>query len=164
MKSTFALLCAVALLCGVRALPTIAPAGIDCGNGLSCASGQTCFSNMTGAGELVKNKTKTPLNSHALTPKPFPPNASSHTWSQMACSPFSGAVFCHDARFSCPAATTCSSEGESESKCVAADGSVVGSASLNLDAVAVAAFRDYGELGAGGRCFVRPGPARQSCV
>jgi hypothetical protein len=83
---------------------------------------------------------------------------------QMACSPFPNAVFCHDARFSCPAGSSCSSEGESESKCVAADGSVVGSAALNLDAVAVAEFRDYGELGAAGRCFVCPAPARQSCV
>ena len=69
----------------------------------------------------------------------------------MACSPFFNAVFCHDARFSCPAASTCSSDIDSqESKCVASDGSVIGDAAMSVDAMAVAEFRNYGSC-----CFVR---------
>jgi hypothetical protein len=64
----------------------------------------------------------------------------------MACSPFSNAVFCHDARFSCPAASTCSSDTESHvSRCFASDGSVIGDAAMSVDAMAVAEFRNYGE-------------------
>ncbi len=126
------LVCALALLCGVNAVPTIAPAGIDCGNGIFCASGQTCLSNATGAGQLV-----TRSNS-------FSPTTSSHFLSQMACSPFSDAVFCHDARFSCPAASTCSDAGSQVSRCFASDGSVISRAAKNVDAMKVAEFRNYG--------------------
>jgi len=114
MKTTATLLCSLALLCGAYALPTIAPAPIDCGNGLSCAAGQTCFTNATGAGELF------------------------------ACSPFPNAVFCHDSRFSCPASTTCNGEAAPLSQCVSSDGTVVGNATWNVDAVAVSKFRNFG--------------------
>ncbi len=64
----------------------------------------------------------------------------------MACSPFSNAVFCHDARFSCPAASTCKSEsGFQVSRCFASDGSLIGDAAMSVDAMAVAEFRNYGE-------------------
>jgi len=102
---------ALVFLCSVNALPTIAPAGVDCGNGLSCASGQSCLSNVTGAGEL------------------------------MACSIFPNAVFCHDARFSCPAGTKSCGQ---DSKCTAADGSFIADATMNADASAVAKFRNFG--------------------
>ena len=140
MKSSTILVFALVFLCGATALPTIAPAGIDCGNGLFCASGQTCLSNATGAGELVKNKIKTLLNSLPRA-QPFPPRAPPLTLcAQMACSPFPNAVFCHDARFSCPAGTSCGAE----SKCTAADGSVISDATINADAYAVAEFRNFG--------------------
>jgi hypothetical protein len=64
----------------------------------------------------------------------------------MACSPFSNAVFCHDSRFSCPASSTCSSDAAFvQNTCVASDGSVIGDAAMNVDAMAVAEFHDYGE-------------------
>jgi hypothetical protein len=44
-----------------------------------------------------------------------------------------------DARFSCPASTTCAEE----LKCIAVDGSV-SEAVLNLDAFAALEFRDFG--------------------
>lgn len=57
-----------------------------------------------------------------------------------ACSPLPRAVRCMDARFSCPAATACAEN----SQCVAADGTVVSDAAMNVDAYRVADMRDFG--------------------
>jgi hypothetical protein len=64
---------------------------------------------------------------------------------QMACSPFPNAVFCHDARYSCPASSTCSHVNTPMSQCLASDGSVIGDATLNVDALEVSKFRNFGE-------------------
>ena len=58
---------------------------------------------------------------------------------QYSCSPLPNAVRCMDARFSCPASTTCAEE----LKCIAADGSV-SEGVLNVDAFAALEFRDFG--------------------
>ena len=57
-----------------------------------------------------------------------------------ACSPLPRAVRCMDARFSCPAATACAEN----SQCVAADGTIVSDAAMNVDAFRVADMRDFG--------------------
>jgi len=108
--------CALALLCGASALPNIAPNAQNCGNGIFCAHSQTCMSNATGAGLLF------------------------------ACSPLPNAVRCNDARWSCPASSTCSDDDSAlgSSKCVASDGSVV-DAVVNVDPLEVAEMRDFGE-------------------
>lgn len=97
------------MVCSVSAIPTIHPPGHSCGNGISCANFQTCMSNATGAGLVY------------------------------ACSPLLNAVRCMDARFSCPASTTC---GENSS-CVAVDGTAT-DAVINIDAYEVAEMRDFG--------------------
>ena len=57
-----------------------------------------------------------------------------------ACSPLPRAVRCMDARFSCPVSTACAEN----SQCVAADGTVVSDAVINVDAHQVAEVRDFG--------------------
>ena len=57
-----------------------------------------------------------------------------------ACSPLPRAVRCMDARFSCLASTACAEN----SQCVAADGTVVSDAVINVDAHQVAEVRDFG--------------------
>ena len=83
----------------------------SCGNGISCASQQTCMSNATGAGLMY------------------------------ACSPLPDAVRCMDARFSCPASTTC---GENSSCVSLEDGGVITDVVVNVDAHEVAEMRDFG--------------------
>ena len=109
MKMNMNVLACLMMVCSVSAIPTIQPSGHSCGNGISCAIFQTCMSNATGAG-LVH-----------------------------ACSPLPNAVRCMDARFSCPASTTC---GENSS-CVAVDGTTT-DAVINVDAHQVAEMRDFG--------------------
>ena len=57
-----------------------------------------------------------------------------------ACSPLPRAIRCMDARFSCPVSTACAEN----SQCVAADGTVVSDAVINVDAHQVAEVRDFG--------------------
>jgi hypothetical protein len=72
-------------------------ASIDCGNGIICAAGQTCMSSSPGAGKKV-----TPAVTAAFSQlRSNPPD-----W-QFACSPYSNAVRCSDARYSCPSGSTC---------------------------------------------------------
>ena len=94
---------------GINAIPTIAPDSHQCGNGISCASLQTCMSNSTGAGLVY------------------------------ACSPLPNAVRCMDARFSCPASSSCIED----LKCIYADGNLT-DAVVNIDAFEVAEIRDFG--------------------
>ena len=93
----------------IRAIPTISPYAQNCGNGIYCAPLQTCMSNATGAGLLY------------------------------ACSPLHNAVRCSDARFSCPAFSTC----VEDSKCLSSN-NITTDAVVNLDAFQVAEFRDFG--------------------
>jgi len=83
--------------------------GNSCGNGISCTPSQTCMSNATGAGLLY------------------------------ACSPFTNAVRCMDARFSCPHLSIC----VEDSKCLYGDGNST-DAVVNLDAFQVSEIRDFG--------------------
>jgi hypothetical protein len=118
MKIPTFLACALVMfVCDTNALPTIAPiapTAQDCGNGISCAPSQTCMSNAsaTGAGLVY------------------------------ACSPLPNAVRCMDARFSCPASSTCIED----SKCSHHGGNFtdVTDAVVNLDAFEVAEMRDFG--------------------
>jgi hypothetical protein len=135
MKSFTVLVFVLALLCCAHAIPTIIsnavdiPTGVDCLNGISCAPGQTCMSNSTGTGNAVSIKRNSRVA--ALPPLTLAP--------QYACSPLPNAVRCMDARFSCPASTTCAEE----IKCVAADGSV-SDGILNVDPFFALAVRDFG--------------------
>lgn len=117
MKPIAFLSCALMFLC-VNAIPNIAPSLVvkDCANGIYCAPTQTCMSNMTGAGLIY------------------------------ACSPFTNAVRCMDARFSCPHEYVCAEN----SRCILNQTHMEGLASeidavLNLDAYEVSKFRDFGK-------------------
>lgn len=94
-----------------NALSLIAPVGENCGNGIFCAPSQTCMSNASalGAGLVY------------------------------ACSPLPNAVRCMDARFSCPALSSCA-EGV---KCIYPSSKLT-DAVVNVDAFRVAKFRDFG--------------------
>jgi hypothetical protein len=115
MKLNTFLVCALLVVSGsatlTYALPTIVPANENCGNGISCAPSQTCMSNASaiGAGLVY------------------------------ACSPLPNAVRCMDARFSCPALSSC----VEDLKCIYADGNLT-DAIVNIDAFEVAEFRDFG--------------------
>jgi hypothetical protein len=115
MKLDTFLACALLLVSGsvgvTYALPTIAPATENCGNGIYCAPSQTCMSNATaiGAGLVY------------------------------ACSPLPSAVRCMDARFSCPALSSC----VEDLKCIYPDGNLTDGV-VNVDAFQVAKFRDFG--------------------
>lgn len=74
----------------------------DCGNGITCAPGHTCMSSSRGAGKKVTPKKARQLPLPLFSPLRCNPSA----W-QFACSPLSNAVRCSDARYSCPAASTC---------------------------------------------------------
>lgn len=115
MKPLSFLACALLLVSGsvgvTYALPTIAPATENCGNGISCAPSQTCMSNATAVGAGLV----------------------------YACSPIPSAVRCMDARFSCPALSSC----VEDLKCIYPDGNLT-DAVVNIDAFQVAEFRDFG--------------------
>lgn len=125
MKSSLFLSCALLLLIGgggsshfAFALPNLAPITQDCGNGIFCAASQTCMSNMTGAGLIY------------------------------ACSPFTNAVRCMDARFSCPHDYVCAensrcilNQNQTRMEGLATEINAV----LNLDAFEVSEFRDFGK-------------------
>jgi hypothetical protein len=125
MKSSLFLSCALLLLIGgggsshfAFALPNLAPISQDCGNGIFCAASQTCMSNMTGAGLIY------------------------------ACSPFTNAVRCMDARFSCPHDYVCAensrcilNQNQTRMEGLATEINAV----LNLDAFEVSEFRDFGK-------------------
>jgi len=104
----------VLLLNTIHAIPTIVPATNDCGNGISCALDQTCMSNATGAG-LVH-----------------------------ACSPLPRAVRCMDARFSCPADTTCADNSTCIPITTTTTTHTATDAVVNVDAHQVAEMRDFG--------------------
>ena len=110
MKLIPFLACAL-LVVSSGALPTIAPANENCGNGISCAPSQTCMSNATAVGAGLV----------------------------YACSPLPHAVRCMDARFSCPALSSC----VEDLKCIYPDGNLT-YAVVNIDAFDVAEFRDFG--------------------
>jgi hypothetical protein len=117
MKLGAFLACALLLVSGgvgiTNALALIAPVGENCGNGIFCAPSQTCMSNASAVGAGLV----------------------------YACSPLPHAVRCMDARFSCPALSSCAENYT----CVAPDhdGSI-SDAVLNVDAFRVAKFRDFG--------------------
>ena len=95
----------------INAIPNIGVSSIDCENGIYCAARQTCMSNATGAGLLY------------------------------ACSPFSRAVRCADARYSCPKSFICSTN----SRCISNTTNDEMDAVLNIDSYHVAEMRDFGK-------------------
>jgi hypothetical protein len=115
MKLDTFLACALLVVTGsagiTYALPTIAPATENCGNGILCTASQTCMSNATAVGAGLV----------------------------YACSPLPHAVRCMDARFSCPALSSC----VEDLKCIYPDGNLT-DAVVNVDAFEVAEFRDFG--------------------
>ena len=117
MKLDAFLACALLVVSGgvgiTNALALIAPVGENCGNGIFCAPSQTCMSNATAVGAGLV----------------------------YACSPLPSAIRCMDARFSCPALSSCAEN----STCISSDpdGSV-SDAVVNVDAFEVAEFRDFG--------------------
>ena len=87
-------------------------------------------------------------SAHFLTP-PVAVHPS-HALFLFSCSPLPNAVRCNDARWSCPASSTCADDMHDaaalgSSKCVASDGSVV-DAVVNVDPLEVAEMRDFGEF------------------
>jgi hypothetical protein len=115
MKLNTFLVCALLVVSGsagvTYTLPTIVPANENCGNGIICAPSQTCMSNASAVGAGLV----------------------------YACSPLPSAVRCMDARFSCPALSSC----VEDLKCIYADGNLT-DAVVNIDAFEVAEFRDFG--------------------
>jgi hypothetical protein len=115
MKLNTFLVCALLVVSGsagvTYALPTIVPANENCGNGIICAPSQTCMSNASAVGAGLV----------------------------YACSPLPSAVRCMDARFSCPALSSC----VEDLKCICANGNLT-DAVVNIDAFEVAEFRDFG--------------------